>query len=215
VLVLHAPGCTAGGTPWRQAFTAEGWRGRIMAPDLPGHGTEPAPLGGSYEQGLAVLWAVRLLQGRSDEDAPLVVVGELSSGWAATIVALAGRAKGLVLVDGLGGPWLSPSQLIGRGRDLLRTIADDPQAVAPAPPSGFDPRLGHGVPSHGSRSLAEQSAAELAVPVLVVESKESGVSPDQLEALLPHFSAAVTTVALPTRSPDSVVPAIAAWARRF
>lgn len=212
VLVLHAPACEGGGEPWREAFTAVGWRGRVLAPDLPGHGAQPAPVGGWYDGASAVLSAVRLLEGRSEEAAPMIVVGELSSGWAATVIALAGRASAVALVDGLGGPWLSPSRLVGRGRDLLREIADDPLAVAPAPPSGFDPRLRHGVPGHGSRSLAEQSASQLAVPVLLVESPASELSPDDVDDLLLRFSAPVTNVAVPSRSPDRVVPAIAEWA---
>ncbi|CAA9209464.1 MAG: hypothetical protein AVDCRST_MAG50-927 [uncultured Acidimicrobiales bacterium] len=215
VLVLHGPGAPEGAGPWRGAFAAAGWPGRVLAPDLPGHGTEPAPLGGSYEQGDAVLFAVRLLAERDSPGVPPVVVGEAGNGWAATVLALAGRATALVLVDGLGGPWRTPIEVLGRGRDLLRAIADDEAAVASAPSSGLDPRLRHGLPSHGSRFLAEQSAAELSVPVLLVESSKSGLSQSDLAALIPSFSSPVTTVVLPAPSPAEVVSAMVGWTGRF
>jgi len=131
VLVLHDAGDVGGGGPWRIALTEAAWTGPVLAPDLPGHGGAPAPSGGAYEPADAVLHV--LAHVAPDGGPRPVVVGVGVHGWAAQLLALGGRSSGLVLVDGLGGPWMGPVEATDRVRRWLRAISDDPDAVGPPP----------------------------------------------------------------------------------
>lgn len=207
VVVLHEPGDLAGGAAWAAVFERVGVPGPVRAPDLPGHGSAPAPIGGCYE----------LLDGAMAEavpgaDEPALVVGVAASGWSAQVLALGGRAAALVLVDGLGGPWLDARQRLDAGRRWLRGIADDPDALATPPPGTPDPRAGHGVVDHGSRRLAERSAAAMPVPVLLLETPGSGLVRADVDHLATRFAAGAEVANLPDRSPASVAAAVAAWA---
>jgi pimeloyl-ACP methyl ester carboxylesterase len=210
IVVLHDMGDADAGEPWRAALRDVRWPGPVVAPDLPGHGTSPAPVGGSYELADPAIWAVRYLAEAGPE--PPVVVGIGINGWAASIVALAGRASRLVLVDGLGGPWTDPWTAIFAGRDWLRAIADDPAAIAPAPPSGLDPRLRHGVPLQTGRAIAHRAAVATNVPVLVIETPASGLAPDDRDGLLASYTVPVDLRALTACDPDAVATEIARWA---
>jgi hypothetical protein len=168
ILVLHDAGAADGGAPWGAALAAAGWPGAVHAPDLPGHGATPAPTDGAYELVDAALHVLPLCATLEDE-AP-VVLGVGANGWAAQLLAIGGRAAALVLVDGLGGPWLQPAQAIAEDRARLRAILDDPAAVAAPPPTGLDPRLVHGIGGQTSRDLAVRAAAAITVPTLVLSS---------------------------------------------
>ncbi len=179
VLVLHDLGAD-GGADWADAFS--GWPGPVLAPDLPGHGGAPPPLGGNHETGDAVYVALELL--RADPPDGIVVVGVGHSGSAAQILALGGRATGLVLVDGLGGPWLDADELDARQRDMRRRILATPAALAVPEPGRPDPRATMVVGAH-DRDFAVRQAEAMPVPVLVVETDRSS-TPDA-EALTAHF----------------------------
>lgn len=209
ILVLHDIGDPAGGTPWREAIADAGWPGPVLAPDLPGHASAPAPVGGAYDLADPVLAALQVLD--AADPAPLVV-GVGRSGWSAWLLALGGRAGALVLVDGLGGPWLDPAAATADNRQRLRAIADDPAAVAPPPASGIDPRLAHGVPPQPSRDLAVRAAAATAVPVMVVQTPASSVDPDDAAELVAGFAAGATLVEISDGAPGVAVPAVLAWA---
>ncbi len=210
LLVLHDVGDVDGGARWQVALEDAGWPGPVRAPDLPGHGRSPAPLGGSYELGdpvLAVLPSVPA--GAAD---PPVVLGVGTNGWCASILALGGRASALVLVDGLGGPWRSPGDAMAAERVRIRAIADDPAAVAPPPGEGLDPRLRHGVSPLGSRAVAERTAAATRVPVLVVESPSSTVDPEERDAVVRRYPAGAEVVQVVAgRDPEAVAAAVVAW----
>jgi len=210
VLVLHDVGEVDGGAPWRTAFESAGWPGPVLAPDLPGHGRQPAPVDGAYELGDAALTAVRLLAEAGPGQERPVVVGVGVNGWSAQILALGNRASGLVLVDGLNGPWADPATVIHAGRRWLRAIADDPAAVAPAPANGLDPRLRHGVAPHRDRRLAERAAVALPVPALLVESPESPVTAADRNDIAARISAA-TVLELPIGVPTAVAEAAVSW----
>ncbi|HUF33101.1 MAG TPA: hypothetical protein VMN58_07830 [Acidimicrobiales bacterium] len=210
VVVLHEPGDLAGGAQWVDAFERAGVPGPVRAPDLPGHGSAPAPTGGCYELLDGAMAAAVVGAG----DAPALVVGVGASGWSAEVLALGGRAAALVLVDGLGGPWLDARQRLDAGRRWLRDIADDPAAVATPPPGAPDPRAGHGVVDHGSRRLAERAAAVMAVPVLLLETPGSGLARADVDDLATCFATGAEVAHLPDRSPASVAAAVAAWAVR-
>ena len=210
LLVLHDVGDEAAGTPWRTA--ADGtWPGPVLAPDLPGHGDAPAPIGGSYDTVDAALVAARVMAGAGDDFERPVVLGVGANGWAAEVVALGGRASGLVLVDGLGGPWRTASESIDAGVRWLRDLADDPAATGPPPARGLDPRLRHGVLPMASRSTAEDAAAALTVPVLVLSTPADPLPPDDRDALANRFGAGATVVTLPDRSADAVLAAALSW----
>jgi len=212
VLVLHEPGDAGGGGPWRDALVAAGWTGAVVAPDLPGHGTTPAPVGGAYEPVDPAVFVLPLLE-EAAATAP-VVVGVGGCGWAASLLALGGRGSALVLVDGLGGPWTDPRGSIEASRRWLRTLAEDDDATGPPPapaPGALDPRLAHPAPPLGNRSLAERAAKGTTVPVLLLRSPRSPLSASDVAALAGCFGAGATTAEVPDRSPTVVADAVAAW----
>lgn len=213
ILVLHQLGDEAGGRPWAAALNRAGWTGPVLAPDLPGHAGAPAPVGGAYELLDPAVEAGRLLAADAFGGAAPVVVGIGVSGWSAWMVAAAGRSAGLVLVDGLGGPWLDPVGAIGQGREWLRALADDPAAIDPPPArGGLDPRLRHSVPPLSSREGVVDAAACTTVPVLIVTSPRSPLDIADIDDLAAHFASAVTRVDVTSPDPDMVVPELVGWA---
>lgn len=199
VVVLHDVGDEDGGGPWRQAFVDAGWRGEVLAPDLPGHAGAPPPEGGNYEASDSAYLAVPLLARLGE---PAVVVGVGVSGWTAMLCGLAGKALAVVLVDGTGAPWITPTEAIHHQLGWLRRLSADPEAMATPPPNTtLDPRLRHGLPTHGSRRLAFRAAARLAVPAFLLESPASAAPREDAEAL-------GTVVPIPDRSPESVAQAV-------
>jgi pimeloyl-ACP methyl ester carboxylesterase len=209
VVVLHDVGDPDGGARWREALEAAGWAGPVHAPDLPGHGRAPAPVGGSYELADAVL-AVLPSVPAGDPDPP-VVLGVGTNGWSASILALGGRASALVLVDGLGGPFRSGSDAMAAERQRIRAIADDPEAVGPPPATGLDPRLRHGVSPLGNPAMAERAAAATTVPVLLVESPASPVTGEERAGVAARYPAGATVAEVGSVAPDVVAPAVVAW----
>lgn len=210
ILVLHEVGDERGGAPWRRALESADWPGAVLAPDLPGHGGQPPPVGGSYERSDPALRALATLRGGALTAAP-VVMGIGQSGWAATVLALSGRATGLVLIDGLGGPWQTPEQVILASRDLLRSVAADRAAVSPPVSDGLDPRLRHGVLPQSSRRLAERAAAAIVITTLVVESPQSALTSDESQDLVGHFVAPIDTVTVDARHPQLAADVVVAW----
>jgi pimeloyl-ACP methyl ester carboxylesterase len=214
VLVLHGIGDAGGGGPWRAALVAAGWTGPVLAPDLPGHAGAPPPEGGQHEPGDGAFLAVRTLAAAEVERGAPVVVGVGVNGWNAQLCGLGGRASAVVLVDGLGGPWVPVRDAVLAGRDQLRAIAADPEAVAPmAPGAPLDPRLRHGLPTHGSRTMAFEAAAVMPVPVLVVESPGSATPHDDASALAAAMGAGGTLVRVAEPSPAVVAKAVVEWCR--
>jgi len=209
VLVLHRVGDPRGGSPWRDALGLAGWPGRVLAPDLPGHGETAAPVGGNYELVDAAIIGAGLVAGLTDTTVAPVVVGVGTSGWAAQVLALGGRAGALVLVDGLGGPWLEPAEAVARNAALLRALAQDPDAMGPPPAAGFDPRLRHGILGQTDRPLALRAAAALEVPVLVVETPESGLRREEADEVIGAFRDAHQARAATV---DDIAAATVAWA---
>jgi hypothetical protein len=207
LLVLHDVGEAGGGAPWRSAFVAAGWAPeRVVAPDLPGHAGCAPPVGGGYDAADAAFAAAPLLPAE-----PGVIVGVGTNGWVAEVFALGGKASALVLVDGLGGPWRDPYAAIAAGVEWLRSVAADPDAIAPPPPgAALDPRLRHPVPAMSSRRAAVKMASAVPVPVLLVESPRSQVAPDdadELAALFPHL---IDVVRVAERDPAVVAHSVTA-----
>ncbi len=210
IVVLHDAGDADGGVPWGAALVAAGWPGAVHAPDLPGHGATAAPTDGAYELVDAALHALPLLS-TLHGDLP-VVLGVGANGWAAQLLAIGGRAAALVLVDGLGGPWLEPAQAIATDRTRLRAILDDPAAVAGPPASGLDPRLVHGIGAQTSRDLAVRAAAAITVPTLVVSSPAGALADADRSDVLCHLSDR-TAVDVADRGPAGVAVEVVRWAQ--
>lgn len=202
VLVLHELGASGGGE-WADAFS--GWPGRVLAPDLPGHNGTPPPTGGNYELGDAVYVALDLL--RSEAPDELVVVGVGRNGAAARILALGGRAAGLVLVDGLGGPWLGPDEIETRAREMRRRILTTPGAMSAPEPGVTDPRAGM-VVGPADRDVAVRQARAMPVPVLLIETPSSP-TPDT-DDLVSHY-AQVILERLDARDPNRVAGVVQSW----
>ncbi len=202
LLVLHDIG-TSGGAEWVAAFAD--WPGAVVAPDLPGHHGTAAPVGGNYDTGDAVIAGLDALRGGTYDD--LVVVGIGHSGAAAQVLALGGRAAAVVLVDGLGGPWLDPAAVDARRRALRRQILSTPAALAMPDPGADDPRATM-VLGAVDRDFAVTQAAAMPVPVLVVETPLSP-TPDAPE--LAACFADATVEHLDERIPGRVAELVQAW----
>lgn len=202
IVVLHDIGDELGGAPWRAAFGAVTSRD-VWAPDLPGHGDAEPPVGGNYTRlDPAYTVARGVAAGQIDlTDAVLVGVG--ASSWSTLVIAMARQGTGLVLVDGLATPWVDHSTWAQQRRNLLRQLAEDPEAQAAAS-APLDPRLRHGVAACAHGDLVKQAAGHVAVPALL-----AGSPPDACEAVAPHFSAGAAAV--PARQPAEVADATMAW----
>ena len=215
VLVLHEIGDEAAGEPWRRAVEKAGFPAGSAAPDLPGHGTAPAPTGGSYDLSDPVVTAMGWLTRLPSGARPPVVIGVGSSGWSAQVLALGGRAAGLVLVDGLGGPWRGNDEAMAAEYEWVRAVADDPAATAAPPAAGLDPRAAYGPgPDTGpSRELAREVAAGLPGPTLVILTPACRLDEDGVAELTDLMTGA-KVVRLESRDPDEVAGLVRVWADR-
>lgn len=215
LLVLHEVGDAGGGAPWAAAFVDAGWEGRVLAPDLPGHAGAPAPEGGNHEAGDATFVAVRVLGEAGVAAGEAVVLGAGVNGWSAQLHGLGGRAAAVILVDGLGGPWLPVREQVLAGVERQRAIAADPAALSPMPAgAALDPRLVHGLPTHGSRRMAFEAAALMSVPVVVVETPASGTPTDDVDALVAAMGTGGTLVRVSDGAPATIAGAVVAATRR-
>lgn len=191
ILVLHEVGDVAGGGPYAEAFAA--WA-QVIAPDLPGHGSQPELPGQNYGLTDPMYVVTRLFADQGIEKVD-TVVGVGVSGWSAQLLALAGRADRMVLVDGLGNPFLSIDDLLDRRMKRVRIIADSPDPLADAPP-----------PTHGDRELAERAARDTEVPVLLL-----GTDSDEHRAFLDIFPNAEHRVTS-NHDPRVIAETVAEWA---
>jgi pimeloyl-ACP methyl ester carboxylesterase len=172
LLVIHDAGDPKAGSRW--AGLVDTWPGDALAPDLPGHGETPPPTGGHYKAGDAAISAWRAAEqaGIAAEHVDVVVLGHGWGGFAAEVLAAAGRTSRLVLVDGLGPPWSSVDELVADRHRWLRDALADPAALAP-PTSVPDPRLAHGFPSIWDREFVSNLRRSIAVPVVAIETPAS------------------------------------------
>lgn len=202
LVVIHDLGAP-GGDEWAEALAP--WPGTVLAPDLPGHGTAPMPAGGHYEIGDAVYPVLDLLRHRPP--AARVVVGIGRNGAAARLLATGGRAAVLVLVDGLGGPWLDVAGRDRVARAARRQILETPPAVGVPPAGEPDPRALL-VPGPSDRAFLVGQLDAIDLPTLVVESPASS-TPDAAD-LVAHLADA-TLVRVPDPAPTTVGTTILEW----
>ncbi len=170
LLVIHAAGDDQAGRRWTPLLDA--WPGPATAPDLPGHGETPPPTGGHYAPGDGAIAAWRAAEQEGIVDGEVVVLGHSCSAFDAEILAAAGRAARLVIVDGLGPAWCNVDELLADRNRWLRGVFDDPEALAP-PTASPDPRLAHGFPSVWERGFIGHLRRSIVVPVLAVETPAS------------------------------------------
>lgn len=211
LLFLHEVGDPDGARRWQDL--AAGWSGTALVPDLPGHGVTPPEEGAYYAPGDAALFAVRVLRAAGlGEERPLVA-GHGWGAFGAELLAAAGRASGLVLVDGLGGPWVSRSELMDVQHTWLRGVVADPPALAPPAPDGLDPRLRHGFPSIWERSFTDARRTAITAPVLALESPASTTPRDERADRVAAFGGAAQWEEIAEATPQAVLAALTAWSR--
>jgi hypothetical protein len=217
LVFLHEIGDAGGARRWRPL--ADGWPGTVLVPDLPGHGVTPAEEGAYYAPGDAALFAVRALKaagldGRDCVDGEQPVAS--GHGWGAfgaELLAAAGRASALVLVDGLGGPWVSWSDLMHVQHDWLHAVLADPAALAPPPVDALDPRLRHGFPSIWERSFTDARRNAITVPVLALESPASPTPSRERAERIAAFRGQARLEEIAEVSAQAVLDALMAWSR--
>ena len=203
-IVLHDLGSDAAGEPWRAAVP-EGWD----APDLPGHGTAPAPRHGAYDPLGPTTLARWALGGQG------LVVGVGQNAHGALILAAGGGCDAVAVVDGLWGAWLTADESIDAMYTGLRRLADDPGATAPAPANGTDPRARHGYGVIVSAPFARKFWGSITCPVLAVETPASPTPPAERAERAGWFGRPATLVEVDSSAPAHVVAAITAtWPDR-
>ena len=203
IVVLHDLGDHTGGAPWVAALEACGLS-EVVAPDLPGHGSAEAPVGGNYVRADAgYLLAGLLDDGLVGADSVLVGVGH--SGWIATVAAVGGHVGAIVLVDGLGRPWRPVDERLERRRRRTRELLADEAAMAVHDGPGPDPRLRYVLDPHGDHALAVEAASLVRVPTLVIEENL-----DDLTEVHAAFAGSVT-MTRSARDARSVAGHIADW----
>lgn len=202
LVVMHDLGAEAHGRTWRAALGDNGFTD-VVAPDLPGHGTTPPPLGGNYTkvEGARAI-AAEVAAGLDLADAVIVGVG--ASGWSAMVLALAGQGTHLVLVDGLGTPWSPAEHRNEQRRATLRALAADPSAHA-EPASNIDPRLRLEGIGHGDEMLVRDAAARITMPTLLI-----GSAVTQARAVADAFATPATVIESEP-SPSAVAPRLGSW----
>lgn len=193
LLVIHDTGDAKAGSRWVELVDA--WPGNALAPDLPGHGETPPPTGGHYKAGDAAIsaWRVAEQAGVTADGVDVVVLGHGWGGFAAEVLAAAGRVCRLILVDGLGPPWSSVDELVADRHRWLRDAFADPAALAP-PTRVPDPRLAHGFPSVWDREFIGHLRRSIKVPVLAIETPASRTPRVERDDRLADYAGEATLV---------------------
>ena len=215
LLFLHEVGDADGPKRWRAlaAGDGRGWPGPVLVPDLPGHGVVPPEEGAYYAPGDVALAGVRAISAAGLDGEPPLVAGHGWGAFGAELLAAAGRASALVLVDGLGGPWVSRSELMDAQHAWLRAVLADPAALAPPPPGVLDPRLRHGFPSIWEREFTEARRRAITVPVLALESPASPTPSGERAERVAAFGGDGRVEEIVEASPQAVLAALSAWSR--
>jgi pimeloyl-ACP methyl ester carboxylesterase len=170
LLVVHDTGDAAPVERW--ARLVDGWDGPTLLPVQPGHGDAPPAEGANYGASDGAVVASRAMAEAGWTGDWPVVVGQGWGAYAAELLAMAGRASALVLIDGLGGPWCDVDAVVADQHAWLRAVRADPGALAP-PTSSPDPRLAHGFPTVWERAHTAARRAAITVAVVAIETPES------------------------------------------
>jgi hypothetical protein len=192
--------------PGRWAKLGRWWPGPLVRPDSPGWARR-SPVGPHVagDSAVGALAAIR------DLGVPALVGGHRHGGAGAEIVACTGRAAGVVLVDGLGDPYLEPDAslefLSGWLGSVLR--AD----TQPTPDSdGPDPIRRHGPPMAAGRLESEARRKATTIPVIAIESPSSPISLAEAERRLAGYAGPADLRVVGDDSPDTIGSELAALA---
>lgn len=218
LFVLHDMGDQHGGAQWRNA-AQDTWTGTVTVPDLPGHGATPSPPGGVFVLIDPLVTVAQMFVNQPGSSSPdssdRVVLGVGDSGWSAQLLAIAGRCAGLVLVDGLGGPFRSieASAALRRSRMQEQLRANLTGEDRPATPERMDSRLAFSPDSHNSLGVAEQAADIIDIPTLVVETDQSATASADALALAQRLTNPHSRLeSVGQRDPASIVELVRDWA---
>ena len=196
VVLLHDLGDPAGGGNWRTAAPAD-W----IIPDLPGHGSTPAvpyrPLR-PHERSGDPRWTIAR---EADDTNAATVIGVGHNADGALVLAAGGDCGRVVVVDGLWGPWRTPSEEIAAFYAMIRRIVSDHAATGAPPASGLDPRALYGYGVMSSAHFAERFWGTVDQPVLAIETSASVTPPDERAERLTWFGGAATLVELDAADP--------------
>ena len=183
VLLLHGSGPGTTGAAWASLAEALAPDHRVIAPDLPGFGTEPK---GSGPLGWAG-WATALV----DEFGPCAVVGNSAGGALALHLAYARAVTRVVAVGSMGAPLEIPPALDALwasddAREVLELIFPGPvsdEAVAVRHRAmDAQPHYRELFPAPRQRwvdalALTEQELGAIEVPVLLIHGSEDRIVP--------------------------------------
>ncbi len=200
--VLHDLGSEEAGAPWR-AVVPDDWE----APDLPGHGSTPAPRHGAYDP----LGPMTLARWGLDGQGLVVGIGQNAHG--ALILAAGAACDAVAIVDGLWGPWLDAQASVDAMYAGIRDLLADDAATAPPPPSGLDPRARHGYGVSMSREFAQRFWGTIRCPVLAVETPASATPPDERAERSSWFGGLVALEVADPATEASLVDTILRWHR--
>lgn len=200
VVLLHDLGAEEAGEPWSTVAPSD-WH----VPDLPGHGSSPAPRHGAYDPMSPATLARWALGGAG------VVVGIGQNAHGALILAAGGGCEAVAIVDGLWGPWQDPEVAIEEMYANLRAIVADERSTDLAPRSGLDPRTRHGYGVNVSAAFAHRFWDAITCPVLAIETPASTTPADEREERAGWFGGPITLVGLTSSAPTQVVQAVSHW----
>jgi len=196
LLIMNEPADVGGTAPWIEAFRTARWGAECLSIDVPGTGDSDAPEGGHLDLVDPAFRAVEKLGIRLHDDG-FVGIGIGESGWAATVLGLARTLQALVLVDGVGAPFLDDRGWADRRRDRLHALADDARA-------------GLAVGSHHSLDLAVRAMETLGIPALVIETPQSAATDEQIGQIA-ATSRHATVLRLDNRDPAAIAEAVVSW----
>jgi hypothetical protein len=197
--VLHDLGSDAAGAPWREV-APDGWE----APDLPGHGSTPAPRHGAYDP----LGPTTLARWALEGEGLVVGVGQNAHG--ALILAAGGGCDAVAIVDGLWGPWPTAEEAVDAIYGGIRRMLDDDGATSPPPAVGVDPRTRHGYGVSVSAAFAQKFWGAITCPVIAVETPGSLTPREERAERATWFGGPVQVVELESSEPADVVAAVTA-----
>ena len=206
LLVLHDAGAQGAGASW-QPFL-DRWPGASVAPYLPGHGGSEPAVGGKYLPADAALAGLEVVSETGLGQPPPVVLGHGWGGYGAELLAGGGRACALVLVDGLGGPWITEEQLARDQAQWLRDVLEDPEATR-WPERLPDPVLAHGFPSVWEPQFTASRRGAIKVPLLAIETLRSPTPAAQRADRAAAFGGPHRVVELDTHGTDGALDEIA------
>ena len=201
-VLLHDLGDPTGGADWRAVAPAD-W----VVPDLPGHGASPPPRSGHYDPMAPIALARWALEARPT--ATLIGVRQQAHG--ALVCAAGGGCSRIVVVDGLGGRWQTPTEQIDTFYSSLRAMYADQAATDPAPLSGFDPRSRYSYGVMLSRSFCQRFWAAVDQPVLAIETPASTTPVDERRERIGWFGGDATLEVLDSEQPAAIVAAVQRW----